>query len=132
MTLSDPIADMLTRIRNASVARHAELRLPSSRVKREIARILAEEGFIESYSTSQDGVQEMLTLRLKYVEGRTPVVAGLKRISKPGLRVYARKTEIPRVLGGLGLAILSTSQGIMTGTQARKLNLGGEVLCYVW
>jgi small subunit ribosomal protein S8 len=132
MNVTDPIADMLTRIRNASAARHRELTLPSSRVKREIARILTEEGFIDGFSTSQDGVQEMLILRLKYVEGRTPVVSGLKRISKPGLRVYARKTEIPRVLGGLGMAILSTSHGIMTGSQARKLNLGGEVLCYVW
>ena len=132
MNSTDPIADMLTRIRNASMARHRELTLPSSRIKREIARILTEEGFIETFSTSQDGVQEMLNVRLKYVEGRTPVVSGLKRISKPGLRVYARKTEIPRVLGGLGTAILSTSQGIMTGSQARKLNLGGEVLCYVW
>jgi small subunit ribosomal protein S8 len=132
MNSTDPIADMLTRIRNASLARHRELTLPSSRIKREIARILVEEGFVDSYTTSQDGVQEQLNLHLKYVEGRTPVVSGLKRISKPGLRVYARKTEIPRVLGGLGTAILSTSQGIMTGSQARKLNLGGEVLCYVW
>ena len=132
MNTTDPIADMLTRIRNASLARHRELTLPSSRIKREIARILVDEGFIDSFATSQDGVQEMLTIQLKYVEGRTPVVSGLKRISKPGLRVYARKTEIPRVLGGLGLAILSTSHGIMTGSQARKLNLGGEVLCYVW
>jgi small subunit ribosomal protein S8 len=132
MNTTDPIADMLTRIRNASAARHRELTLPSSRIKREIARILVEEGFVDSWTTSQDGVQEMLNLELKYVEGRTPVVSGLKRISKPGLRVYARKTEIPRVLGGLGTAILSTSQGIMTGSQARKLNLGGEVLCYVW
>ncbi|MEP6469529.1 MAG: 30S ribosomal protein S8 [Chloroflexota bacterium] len=132
MNTSDPIADMLTRIRNASMARHPELTLPSSRVKREIARILVDEGFVDSFATQQDGVQEMLTVQLKYVEGRTPVVSGLKRISKPGLRVYARKTEIPRVLGGLGLAILSTSHGIMTGSQARKLNLGGEVLCYVW
>jgi small subunit ribosomal protein S8 len=132
MNTTDPIADMLTRIRNASAARHRELTLPSSRVKREIARILADEGFIESWEAHPNGVQEQLTLRLKYVEGRTPVVSGLKRISKPGLRVYARKTEIPRVLGGLGLAILSTSHGIMTGSQARKLNLGGEVLCYVW
>ena len=132
MNTTDPIADMLTRIRNASQARHRELTLPSSRVKREIARILTDEGFVESWSTQQEGVQEMLTVQLKYVEGRTPVVSGLKRISKPGLRVYARKTEIPRVLGGLGLTILSTSQGIMTGSQARKLNLGGEVLCYVW
>jgi len=132
MNVTDPIADMLTRIRNASVARHRELTLPSSRIKRDIARILVEEGFIESYATSQEGVQELLSIRLKYVEGRTPVVSGLKRISKPGLRVYARKTEIPRVLGGLGTAILSTSHGIMTGQSARKLNLGGEVLCYVW
>jgi small subunit ribosomal protein S8 len=132
MNTSDPIADMLTRIRNASMARHRELTLPSSRVKREIARILVDEGFVDSFATQQDGVQEMLTVQLKYVEGRSPVVSGLKRISKPGLRVYARKTEIPRVLGGLGLAILSTSHGIMTGSQARKLNLGGEVLCYVW
>jgi small subunit ribosomal protein S8 len=132
MNVSDPIADMLTRIRNASAARHQAVTVPSSRVKREIARILAEEGFIDSYETLPDGVQEQLVLRLKYVEGKTPVVSGLKRISKPGLRVYARKTEIPRILGGLGLAILSTSRGIMTGQQARKLNLGGEVLCYVW
>jgi small subunit ribosomal protein S8 len=132
MNTSDPIADMLTRIRNASAARHRELTLPSSRVKREIARILVEEGFVESFSIQPGDVQEQLTVQLKYVEGRTPVVSGLKRISKPGLRVYARKTEIPRVLGGLGLAILSTSHGIMTGSQARKLNLGGEVLCYVW
>jgi small subunit ribosomal protein S8 len=132
MNSTDPIADMLTRIRNASLARHKELTIPSSKVKREIARILADEGFIDSWSTAANGVQDQLTVRLKYVEGRTPVVSGLKRISKPGLRVYARKTEIPRVLGGLGLAILSTSRGIMTGSQARKLNLGGEVLCYVW
>ena len=132
MNVTDPIADMLTRIRNASAARHKELSLPSSRMKREIARILAEEGFIDTYETQADGAQERLTLRLKYVEGRTPVVTGIKRISKPGLRVYARKTEIPRVLGGLGLAILSTSHGIMTGTEARNQNLGGEVLSSVW
>ena len=132
MNTTDPIADMLTRIRNASAARHKDLTIPSSKVKREIARVLAEEGFIDSWATAADGVQETLSMRLKYVEGRTPVVSGLKRISKPGLRVYARKTEIPRVLGGLGLVVLSTSRGIMTGSQARKLNLGGEVLCYVW
>jgi small subunit ribosomal protein S8 len=134
MNVTDPIADMLTRIRNASAARHKELTLPSSRVKREIARILADEGFIDSFETisTPESVQDQLVLRLKYVEGKTPVVTGLKRISKPGLRVYARKTEIPRVLGGLGLAILSTSHGIMTGSEARKQNLGGEVLCYVW
>ena len=132
MNTTDPIADMLTRIRNASMARHRELTLPSSRIKREIARILVDEGFVESFTTQQDGVQETLTLQLKYVEGKTPVVSGLKRISKPGLRVYAAKTEIPRVLGGLGLVIVSTSQGIMTGSQARKGQLGGEILAYVW
>ena len=132
MSVTDPIADMLTRIRNASMARHREVTLPSSKVKREIARVLAEEGFIDGYKTSSDGIQEYLELGLKYIEGKSPVVAGLKRISKPGLRVYARKTEIPRVLGGLGIVILSTSHGIMTGQQARKQNLGGEVLCYVW
>lgn len=132
MNVTDPIADMLTRIRNASAARHPDLSLPSSRMKREIARILTEEGFIDGFETREDGVQDVLVLRLKYAEGHTPVVSGIKRISKPGLRVYARKTEIPRVLGGLGLAILSTSHGIMTGSDARKQNLGGEVLCYVW
>jgi small subunit ribosomal protein S8 len=132
MNMTDPIADMLTRVRNASVARHREVVLPASRVKTEIARILVEEGFIASFEARVDDGHDHLVLILKYVEGRTPVVTGLKRISKPGLRVYARKTEIPRVLGGLGVAILSTSHGIMTGQQARKLNLGGEVLCYVW
>ena len=132
MNVSDPIADMLTRIRNASAARHREVALPTSRVKVEIARILAEEGFIGGFETKTIDGHEQLVLALKYDEGRSPVVIGIKRISKPGLRVYARKTEIPRVLGGLGLVVLSTSRGIMTGQQARNLNLGGEVLCYVW
>jgi len=132
MNVTDPIADMLTRIRNACGSKHRRVDMPLSKMKTEIARILVEEGFIDGYDTQPNGVQDQLVVRLKYVEGRTPVVSGLKRISKPGLRVYARKTEIPRVLGGLGLAILSTSRGIMTGSQARKLNLGGEVLCYVW
>ena len=132
MNVSDPIADMLTRIRNASRARHSEVVVPASRTKREIARILLEEGFIADVREEREGPGQVLHVTLKYVDGKAPVVSGLKRISKPGLRVYARKTEIPRVLGGLGLAILSTSRGIMTGSQARKLNLGGEVLCYVW
>ena len=132
MNTTDPIADMLTRVRNASLARHLEVVLPGSRVKTEIARILVEEGFIASFENRVEDGHDQLVLTLKYVEGKQPVVTGLKRISKPGLRVYARKTEIPRVLGGLGVAILSTSHGIMTGQQARKLNLGGEVLCYVW
>lgn len=132
MNISDPIADMLTRIRNASRARHQEVVVPASRTKREIARILVEEGFIAGFSEEQQGPGQVLRLQLKYVEGKVPVVSGLKRISKPGLRVYARKTEIPRVLGGLGLVLVSTSQGIMTGTQARKAELGGEILAYVW
>jgi small subunit ribosomal protein S8 len=132
MNVTDPIADMLTRIRNASRARHADVVVPASRTKREIARILTEEGFIAGYQEEHEGAHQVLRVTLKYVDGKAPVVSGLKRISKPGLRVYARKTEIPRVLGGLGLVIVSTSQGIMTGTQARKAQLGGEVLAYVW
>jgi small subunit ribosomal protein S8 len=132
MNVSDPIADMLTRIRNASRARHTEVVVPASRTKREIARILKAEGFIADVSEGQEGPRLTLTLTLKYVDGKAPVVSGLKRISKPGLRVYAAKTDIPRVLGGLGIVIVSTSQGIMTGAQARKAQLGGEVLAYVW
>ena len=132
MNLSDPIADMLTRIRNASRARHLEVVVPASRTKREIARILRDEGFIADVAEAREGPHEILRLTLKYVDGKAPVVSGLKRISKPGLRVYARKTDIPRVLGGLGIVIVSTSQGIMTGAQAKKAQLGGEVLAYVW
>jgi small subunit ribosomal protein S8 len=132
MNVSDPIADMLTRIRNASRARHTEVVVPASRTKREIARILLEEGFIAAVSEEHEGAHQVLRVTLKYVDGKAPVVSGLKRISKPGLRVYARKTEIPRVLGGLGIVIVSTSQGIMTGAQAHKAQLGGEVLAYVW
>ncbi len=132
MTMTDPIADMLTRLRNASRARHTEVVVPASRTKREIARILKEEGFIADFSEARQGPTTELRLTLKYVDGKAPVVSGLKRISKPGLRVYARKTDIPRVLGGLGIVIVSTSQGIMTGAQARRAELGGEVLAYVW
>jgi small subunit ribosomal protein S8 len=132
MNVSDPIADMLTRVRNASRARHTEVVVPASRTKRQIARILVDEGFIADVREERDGVGLVLHLQLKYVDGKVPVVSGLKRISKPGLRVYARKTEIPRVLGGLGVVIVSTSKGIMTGTQARKAELGGEILAYVW
>jgi len=132
MNISDPIADMLTRVRNASRARHTEVVVPASRTKREIARILKDEGFIAEVAEERVGPTEILRLQLKYVDGKVPVVSGLRRISKPGLRVYARKTEIPRVLGGLGVVIVSTSQGIMTGTQARRAQLGGEVLAYIW
>jgi len=132
MNISDPIADMLTRVRNASRARHLEVLVPASRTKREIARILKEEGFIADVREEREGPAQLLRLELKYVDGKVPVVSGLKRISKPGLRVYARKTDIPRVLGGLGVVIVSTSKGIMTGSQARQAQLGGEILAYVW
>jgi small subunit ribosomal protein S8 len=132
MNISDPIADMLTRVRNASRARHTEVLVPSSRTKREIARILKAEGFIAEVSEEQAGPGKVLRITLRYVDGKVPVVSGLKRVSKPGLRVYAAKTDIPRVLGGLGIVIVSTSQGIMTGAQAWKAQLGGEVLAYVW
>ena len=132
MNISDPIADMLTRVRNASRARHTEVLVPASRTKREIARILKEEGFIADVREERAGPSQMLRIELKYVDGKVPVVSGLKRISKPGLRVYAQKTDIPRVLGGLGIVIVSTSKGIMTGSQAKQAQLGGEILAYVW
>jgi small subunit ribosomal protein S8 len=132
MNVSDPIADMLTRVRNASRARHLEVIVPASRTKREIARILVEEGFIADVHEEREGPAQLLRLQLKYVDGKVPVVSGLKRISKPGLRVYAQKTDIPRVLGGLGIVIVSTSRGIMTGSQAKQAQLGGEILAYVW
>jgi small subunit ribosomal protein S8 len=132
MNISDPIADMLTRVRNASRARHTEVVVPASRTKREIARILKEEGFIADVREERAGPAQLLRLELKYVDGKVPVVSGLKRISKPGLRVYAQKTDIPRVLGGLGIVIVSTSKGIMTGAQAKQAALGGEILAYVW
>ena len=131
MNISDPIADMLTRIRNGSQARHSEILVPASRTKRAIAQILSDEGFIDGFEDAQEGVQAQLKLRLKYV-GKMPVISGVKRVSKPGLRVYATKTDIPRVLGGLGVVIVSTSHGIMTGARARQAQLGGEVLAYVW
>ena len=131
MNVSDPIADMLTRIRNGSRARHSEILVPASRTKRAIAQILSDEGFIEGFEDAQDGNHPQLKLTLKYV-GKVPVISGMKRVSKPGLRVYATKTDIPRVLGGLGVVIVSTSHGIMTGARARQAQLGGEVLAYVW
>jgi small subunit ribosomal protein S8 len=132
--VSDPIADMLTRIRNANKARRSEVYVPSSKLKRELARVLTEEGYLASFEieTPADSPGEVLRIQFKVRTDRQRVIGGIKRISKPGLRVYARKTEIPRVLGGLGLVVLSTSQGVMTGRQANKAGLGGEVLCYVW
>ena len=132
MNVSDPIADMLTSVRNASRARHTEVIVPASRTKREIARILKEEGFIADVREERAGPSQMLRIELKYVDGKVPVVSGLKRISKPGLRVYAQKTDIPRVLGGLGIVIVSTSKGIMTGSQAKQAQLGGEILAFIW
>src|SRR5213083_1248814 len=126
---NDPVADMLTRVRNAAGARHESVSIPVSRTKLEIAKILKSEGFISSFD--QPSARE-LVIKMKYVGGKVPSVSGLRRISKPGLRVYARKTEMPRVLGGLGIAIVSTSSGVMTGRQAERKGLGGEVLAYVW
>ena len=132
--VTDVVADMLTRIRNANQMRYEKVVVPSSSVKVEIARILKEEGFIKDYKVEKkdDNVQGEIILTLKYGEKKERVITGLKRISKPGLRVYVKNDEIPRVLNGLGIAIISTSQGIMTDKQPRKLNIGGEVLAYIW
>ena len=130
--MSDPIADMLTRIRNANQMRYIEVEVPASKIKIEIARILKEEGFISDYSIKKNDVQNMIVLSLKYGKNKERVITGLKRISKPGLRVYVKATEVPRVLNGLGIAIVSTSQGVMTDKEARKASLGGEVLAYIW
>ena len=132
MVVNDPIADMLTRIRNAQVAKHDSVTLPSSNTKKSIAKILLNEGYIKSVDYVEDGHQGSMKITLKYVEGKQPVSAGLKRISKPGLRVYASCEELPRVLGGLGIAIISTSKGLMTDKEARKNAIGGEVLAYIW
>ena len=131
--VTDTIADMLTRIRNANQMRYEEVRVPASKIKKEIARILKEEGFIEDYKVDDsENTQGTIILKLKYTNKKERVITGLKRISKPGLRVYAKNDEIPQVLNGLGIAIISTSKGIMTDKQARKENIGGEVLAYIW
>ena len=130
--MTDPIADMLTRIRNANQNRSKEVIIPSSKMKLEIAKILKEEGFIEEFKVNKESVQSTLTLTLKYGHNKERVITGLKRISKPGLRVYAKAEDIPRVLNGLGIAIISTPKGIMTDKLARKNNVGGEVIAYVW
>jgi small subunit ribosomal protein S8 len=131
MVVNDPIADMLTRIRNAQVAKHDSVTLPASNTKKAIAKILLAEGYVKSVDFIDDGLQGEIKVTLKYI-GKTPVIAGLKRISKPGLRVYARCEELPKVLGGLGIAIISTSKGLMTDKEARKNAIGGEVLAYIW
>lgn len=132
MQITDPIADMLTRIRNANSSKHESVNVPASKLKIELARILNEEGYINGYEVIDDGLQGMIKINLKYGANKQKVITGLKRVSRPGLRVYASKEELPRVLKGLGIAIISTSKGIMTDKEARKLNVGGEVLAFVW
>ena len=135
MNLSDPIADMLTRIRNAVGARHDSVLVPASQMKVAIARILKEEGYIKDYELTKDTKdtpQKMLKLYIRYTAKRQPAITGVRRISKPGLRVYSKSRQMPRVLRGLGMAVVSTPMGVMTAQQARKLNVGGEVLCYIW
>ena len=133
MVINDPIADMLTRIRNAQVARHDSVELPASNTKKAIAKILLDEGYVKAVDCIDDGLQGTIKITLKYLNGKqTPVIAGLKRISKPGLRVYAQCEDLPKVLGGLGIAIISTNKGVMTDKEARKNAVGGEVLAYIW
>ncbi|MEG1548567.1 MAG: 30S ribosomal protein S8 [Clostridia bacterium] len=132
MLVTDPIADMLTRIRNALVAKHTEVNVPDSTVKKAIAEILLSEGYIKGFDIREDGIAKYIHIDLKYGANRQRVITGLKRISKPGLRVYARKDKIPKVLNGLGIAVISTSRGIMTDREARRQGVGGEVLAYIW
>ena len=131
--MTDPIADMLTRIRNANVAMHDEVRMPSSKQKVALAKILKQEGYIESFDVSESGgPSDVLTITMKYSPERARTISGLRRVSKPGLRVYSKAERVPRVLGGLGVAVLSTSHGLMTDREARQRRVGGEILCYVW
>ena len=132
MVMTDPIADLLTRVRNANSVRHEVVEVPSSSVKKAIVNILLQEGYLKGVEEYNDGVVPMMRLTLKYGANNERVITGLKRISKPGLRVYCKKDEVPRVLNGLGISIISTSKGILTDKQARKENVGGEVICYVW
>lgn len=132
MTMTDPIADMLTRIRNASTVKHETVDIPASNMKKEIANILLAEGFIKGFDVIEDGKQGIIRMQLKYGKNKEKVITGIKRISKPGLKVYAKKDEIPRVLGGLGIAIISTSKGLITDKNARKEGVGGEVIAYIW
>jgi small subunit ribosomal protein S8 len=134
MTMTDPIADMLTRIRNANIAMHDEVRMPSSKLKEALAGVLAAEGYIEGYDVEENVGKpgKTLRIRMKYSPDRARTISGLKRVSKPGLRVYTKADKVPRVLGGLGVAVISTSQGLLTDREARRRRVGGEVLCYVW
>jgi small subunit ribosomal protein S8 len=129
---SDPIADMLTRIRNAVQSRHAKVDVPASKLKLDIARILKEEGFVANYKMAEEGTRKMIRIYLKYTPGNVPVITQIERVSRPGCRVYVGSKEVPRVLGGLGINILTTPRGVMTGATARKEGIGGEVLCQVW
>ena len=132
MNMTDPIADMLTRIRNAVSSKHDTVAMPSSKMKVAIAHVLKDEGFIRDFQIESESNRPMLKIELSYTGRKEPVLSGIKRVSKPGLRVYVQKREIPRVLGGLGVAILSTPEGVMTGQVARQKSVGGEILCYVW
>ena len=132
MQSTDVIADMLTRIRNAGAAKHETVDVPASNVKNAIAQILVEEGYVKEVQIIDDGKQGVIRIYLKYTENKKPVISGIKRISKPGLRIYASKDELPKVLGGLGVAVISTSKGIMTDKKARNLGIGGEVMAYIW
>lgn len=132
MQITDTIADLLTRIRNASTAKHDTVEIPASNMKKAIVQILADEGYIKSFTVVEDGKQGMIKVVLKYGEGKTPVISGLKRVSKPGLRIYSNVEDMPKVMKGLGIAIISTSKGVMTDRKARKENVGGEVLAYIW
>ncbi len=134
MTMTDPIADMLTRVRNANIAKHDDVSMPSSKLKEALAELLKAEGYIADYKTAErpDKPGKILSIDMKYSPERERTISGIKRVSKPGLRVYKKSNEIPRVLGGLGVAVVSTSQGLMTDREARRRNVGGEVLCYVW
>ncbi|MCR5009395.1 MAG: 30S ribosomal protein S8 [Clostridia bacterium] len=132
MSMTDPVADMLTRIRNANTAGHPEVDIPASKIKKNIAEILLKEGYIKGYEVVETQPQDVIKIEMKYGAGKQRVISGIKRISKPGLKVYAKKDEVPKVLGGLGIAIISTSSGLITDKQARELGVGGEVVCYVW
>lgn len=132
MVMTDPIADLLTRVRNANSARHEVVEVPSSKVKKAVANILLEEGYVKGIEEFNDGVVPMMRIALKYGANKERVITGLKRISKPGLRVYCKAEEVPKVLNGLGVAIVSTSKGMVADREARKLGLGGEVICYIW
>lgn len=132
MTMTDPIADMLTRIRNANIGYRDEVDIPSSKTKQQIAKILKEEGYIRDFDVVRSDIHDVLKVVMNYGPNRERVISGIKRISRPGLRVYANKDELPKVLGGLGIAILSTSKGVISAKEARRLRVGGEVICYVW